>query len=780
MYNQFDYSTMPFAGDPINGSLRMYNMFPYRAYHKSIGIDDMTAYIPKIAEMNYNAVWINPLQTVGTLVHPHPNGVDSASGSLYAMADDQRLNPLLFPVPKKITCLKQQQLFQENSLMKWTSEVRRHQMSPLFDLVLNHIGVNENDDTPIKQKLEKIGKQKNLRLLLPDTNPRWPDIQELDYYKENTPTRMRGINCEPKYLDSDKIDAIFEALWKPFIERYIDTFGFMGARVDAITHVPVPVQQKAYQLIQTLVQKKFNQPAIIVGELMIGNPENFLPAISACGLTHCLNAYSFFWGFEKEGGYQNTGQKSSFIKYSQLLSSAMLPGNESVSYSTNLVILENDLDVLGKWKKNTIYICKRQNQYFYTLSVNETDICFGKAAIQPIDQAKHPMLVLSLIIYHNLLDNHKRKGKQLGELQKKYQQIKHGESVSHIELERLKTDLMLELNHIKSQMTQLGSLIKDYIFHSLDIQHDLTNRNSRGQGIVGVVGNHDVGTLKAKVMLDIAYSRALSRAGQDVEKINHIDAIYQEFKQVTIKAIRSTAELTSLLAAKFSLSQREISQLYLDLDMRMREKIFIASLMNSGGWYSLAGDEFGLTHKPEVFQEYAKSTHVGMPISKLKGHDLIGYISGINRLVASLPRPNYKDNASLHYQVITEEVFGEKAADILFLVLRYSAESNQYYLLGHCREALSASELLTKIHPLLTEVTPTCHVQIVTQEGDIQSFQYEKGVLTANSDDGNLNKPKPEKTALTSQSVFKMRKGTEAAGNYCNDRGTIKPRLSSE
>ncbi len=59
---------------PANGSLRMYNMFPYRRYTSdNIGIQDMMDYLPDVAAMGYNAVWLNPFQLSGTMSHEHPD-----------------------------------------------------------------------------------------------------------------------------------------------------------------------------------------------------------------------------------------------------------------------------------------------------------------------------------------------------------------------------------------------------------------------------------------------------------------------------------------------------------------------------------------------------------------------------------------------------------------------------------------------------------------------------------------------------------------------------------
>ncbi|OGT45890.1 MAG: hypothetical protein A3E83_02255 [Gammaproteobacteria bacterium RIFCSPHIGHO2_12_FULL_41_20] len=46
-----------------NAILRCYNMFPTQFGR----IDNMTAYLPQLREMGFNAVWINPIQIAGDI-----------------------------------------------------------------------------------------------------------------------------------------------------------------------------------------------------------------------------------------------------------------------------------------------------------------------------------------------------------------------------------------------------------------------------------------------------------------------------------------------------------------------------------------------------------------------------------------------------------------------------------------------------------------------------------------------------------------------------------------
>ncbi len=76
-----------------NGLLRCYNMFPTHFEN----IQAMTAYLPKLQEMGFNAVWLNPIQLTGQSPMVSGDPITSHSqkvkGSLYAMADCDLIDP---------------------------------------------------------------------------------------------------------------------------------------------------------------------------------------------------------------------------------------------------------------------------------------------------------------------------------------------------------------------------------------------------------------------------------------------------------------------------------------------------------------------------------------------------------------------------------------------------------------------------------------------------------------------------------------------------------------
>ena len=664
-----------------NGILCLYNMFPFRAYtDDSIGIDSMIAYVSNVADMGYNAVWVNPLQKTGTVLQPHPHDSErgEVSGSLYAMADDVEFNPLLFP-----GCDTKEQC--EDKLCKWTAAVRLQGMFPLFDLVLNHVGVNADGPTPLQLKLDG--------LLLSEINKQWPDIQEIDYYRADP--KKRDINTTPEDLDPDKIDQVFIKLWEPLIRRYILDYGFMGVRVSALPHVPAIVQQRAYQLVQQLVQEKFNTEALIVGELMASKPEPYLKALSTCGLTHCLNPFSFNWGPNLEGGYANNSRSSSFLRLNRQLPEIVLsPPQSELSDYIQLIISNEEFNPHERLDPRTIYIFKSSGMTHIALNYEKNDLQLGKALITPLNNLSEATELERLLYRHYIHENHV---------------------------------LRLFILRLLQHSVSLQSLM-----------YRATQQMDIG-GLIGVVGNHDLGSLKAKVMLDSAYTSALHHAGTNEAKISQIK---QTFKACMhqIKSAKNTDHLITLLQTHFCLDESDISQLKLDIDLRMREKLFIQAMACLGGWYSLAGDELGVCHKPDVFEQYAHDpSRMGPSLtarakSLANKPDLRCFIKGINAILHAMPQPTYNDRATIYFTELTSQECGEKAPDLLFLVVRYNAKMNKYFLLCHSNEFLSECELHTKIANMLGReasvkvnnsliVILNCHGELATSTWIIQNTQ---------------------------------------------------------
>jgi hypothetical protein len=659
---------------PENGNLRMYNMFPFRAYGNKPGIQGMSEYVPEVASMGFNAAWINPLQAPGTKTQPHPDGIHTVSGSLYAMADELEFNPLIFPNCSTATeCI--------DALKAWTASVRLENMYPLFDLVLNHVGLHESTLTPLQTKLANMG------LLLAEVNSRWPDIQGLDYYRSGS--SKRGITTEPKDLDEKKIDKIFEILWEPMIRRYIE-YGFMGARVDAITHVPVPVQQRAFRLIEKLVFEKYGTRSIIVGELMISNPESLVGALSACGYTHCIHPSSFFWSPNHEGGYDS--ESSQFAMQSERLAS-IVHTNSNFDFRVQLLINKKGLNLQEKLQANTCYLFCQNGVWFIAVNEHPTDICFGVSPVIPVTSLAEASEIFEALECMDTVDSQlKRKAK------------------AHIHNVLLNSSTFRTL-HSKSRPIS----------------------PSNG-GLIATLGNHDVGTLLAKVTLDFAYEITLKRLPESGNKAD-LDSKYKEFKN-KIKGIEGLSQLLLELKESFCLSAQDISIIRSHLNGRIREKIFIQANLCLGGWYILAGDEVGICHKPEVFEQFGSNPEkLGTPLIKAKGtpYDLGGFIRGVNLTLSLLPPADGLDTAT-PYCVNLNLDFGKDIK--IFMIVRTDHKNAQQYLLVHCSETIPINLLEEEIMKFINTFPSSkasWKIMVLEQDGDVIQSKVVKETLVPDS-----------------------------------------------
>lgn len=178
------------------------------------------------------------------------------------MISTEELNPELFPD-------KNSNEERIESLKAYTSAAKDNGLIPLFDLVLNHVGRTNDSTSSLETTFSSYLKQ-------PDSG-KWQDTLEFDYSSE------------------ENIDYLIVNLWRPFIEKYISYYGFLGVRVDAITNVNEVLQKKIYSLI-----KEIQPQSIIMGELMVPEPEKYIPKLKNIGFTHIFAPCPFYHNFSKQ------------------------------------------------------------------------------------------------------------------------------------------------------------------------------------------------------------------------------------------------------------------------------------------------------------------------------------------------------------------------------------------------------------------------------------------------------------------------------------------------
>ncbi len=216
--------------------------------NKSV-IDKMTDDLPRIANLGFNVVWINPIQQAG-------GSKGKLKNSLYAMASDQFFNPDFFF-----------KIDNDEKIINYVHTARNNGLIPIFDIVLRHVARDSELSDQYSEYLN-FGERHH-----------WGDVVKFNY---DLP---------------QNIDYLVENLWRPFIRKYIGEYGFGGVRVDAITDVNYELQRRIFEIVNEYCNEFHGTRAVIVGELMVYNPVDYVPDLEELGFTHIIAPASFYWNF---------------------------------------------------------------------------------------------------------------------------------------------------------------------------------------------------------------------------------------------------------------------------------------------------------------------------------------------------------------------------------------------------------------------------------------------------------------------------------------------------
>lgn len=258
-----------------NGVMRLYNLFP-RSYQN---IDAMTADLPRIREMGFSHVWLNPMHeptAVEKKKWPEgtPNGL---KGSLYAMRDPHMINPDFSVVPaNKRDDMSREAIWEEDkaALKRFTTTATELGMVPMFDLVLSHLAPDSQivDGThPDYQHLDtkpwfaRYANGKPKRHGLDQDGNILPDIKYPDKEVWDDVVML-------EYGDSAIRKNIIEHLWKPFVETYAD-LGFKGIRVDSVANNDAEVMRETLEHFREIHSKRYGVEPTILGESLGGTME---------------------------------------------------------------------------------------------------------------------------------------------------------------------------------------------------------------------------------------------------------------------------------------------------------------------------------------------------------------------------------------------------------------------------------------------------------------------------------------------------------------------------
>lgn len=232
---------------------RIYNLFPLL-----VGpIDKWSDHLPRIAEMGFDWVFVNPFHLPG------------ASGSLYSVADYYRLNPLFGDGTTQQT---------DRLLTGFVETAARHGLSVMMDLVINHTAI----DSPLIAEYPSWHlRHQNGSIVMPSvTDPDdpgkvtvWRDLAEIDYSPR--PERDQII-----------------AYWFNLVCHY-SSLGFRGFRCDAAYKVPADVWEAVIKAARGV-----RSDSVFAAETLGCSPDQ-VEALDGCGFD-CLFNSSRWWDFKAD------------------------------------------------------------------------------------------------------------------------------------------------------------------------------------------------------------------------------------------------------------------------------------------------------------------------------------------------------------------------------------------------------------------------------------------------------------------------------------------------
>lgn len=289
-----------------NGILCCYDMFPRQFVKNDKGlkpIEAMADYIPKISQMGFNAVWINPIQEPGNgevLTKRDKNiGVrinNLVSYSLYAMKYPYLINREFSVVPRDDNgnlLVTEDKAFELDkiALRNFTDTARKNNIVPMFDLVMNHVA----SDAPLCN--EKPHWFKGI-------DPDFKDARKFNY----DDAKIRG--------------EIIKEFWEPYIRCYMLDYGFDGVRVDAVGYLHPELRKEIYELINKIARENNKPKPVILDEALFSDKPVHLVAetlrLDHIGPTHITSGVYYVHQNEKSlsGGLPQWTKEESGVKAS--------------------------------------------------------------------------------------------------------------------------------------------------------------------------------------------------------------------------------------------------------------------------------------------------------------------------------------------------------------------------------------------------------------------------------------------------------------------------------
>lgn len=230
---------------------RIYNLFP-----RLVGsMKEWTNHFDRIAEMNFDWVYINPFQYPGF------------SGSLYSIKDYYIYNPLFLDEASSLSGDKQ--------LKAMCDAAHKKGLKVIMDLVINHTAIDSIlvETHPDWYKKDKDGKIANPGCLDGDQWIVWGDLAQID-------------NGNSKDRDN---------LWKYWLDmmKHFMDLGIDGFRCDAAYHVPTPLWNYLIPKV-----KEYKEGVQFFGETLGCSAEE-VKEVAEAGFDYVFNS-SKWWDMKEE------------------------------------------------------------------------------------------------------------------------------------------------------------------------------------------------------------------------------------------------------------------------------------------------------------------------------------------------------------------------------------------------------------------------------------------------------------------------------------------------
>ena len=231
---------------------RIYNLFPLLVGR----VSDWTAELPRIAGLGFDWVYLNPFHATG------------GSGSLYAVADPERLDDRF---------RDQDGTSDDDQIRRFCAAAEANGLSVMTDLVINHTAndgrlARDRPDLFMKEADGSIASPAAIDPDDPTVRTVWGDLAELDYHSEGPRNELTRI-------------------WDAYI-AHLQALGVSGFRCDAAYKVP-PETWRAL-----IGQAKTRDAGCLFAAETLGCTFEEAKATAGAGFDYLFNSFAW-WDLKK-------------------------------------------------------------------------------------------------------------------------------------------------------------------------------------------------------------------------------------------------------------------------------------------------------------------------------------------------------------------------------------------------------------------------------------------------------------------------------------------------